>query len=123
MAAGGGLPEVVHLDTVRLDEGDYILSDGLEPPHYAYVHVSGPDHELTVSASGPFSRARLDFEFSGELDGDDSPTAVVVERREALREAEDYDITGMDFVGVDGSYPGGTERILQNAARFILGLE
>lgn len=119
MAAGGGSPEIVFLDTVRLDEGDYILSDGLEPPHYAYVHVSGPDHELSVSASGPFSRDRLDFEFGGTLDGDVEPTVSEIERREALREAETHDVTGMDFVGVDGSYPGGKERIIRNAARLF----
>lgn len=123
MAAGGGTPELVFLDTVHLDEGDYVLSDSLEPPHYAYVRVTGPDHELSVSASGPFSRERLDLELGGTLDDGDELSAEVVDRREALREAETHDVTGMNFVGVDGSYPGGKERVIRNAARFILGTE
>ena len=120
---GGQYPEIVQLDSVLVGEGDLVLTDGQEPPRYAYVHVSERGDEIAVSAAGPFTRERLDFEFSGGWEREGEPDAAVVAKREALMRAEPFGVTGFDYVGVAGAYPGGKERIIKNAARFVLGLE
>lgn len=120
---GGQFPKEVQLDTVSLSPGDYVFTDGQEPPRYAYIHTSEHEGEIAVSAAGPFSREHLDFEFGGGWEAEGEPSPQVVARREALLQTRPYSVTGFDFVGVEGSYPGGRERMIRNAAQFVLGIE
>lgn len=94
----------------------FIFQTDTEPPRFAIVDMSEDGY---LGSSGPLSEAQLQI----ELDDAASEAFLTDEQREVYfgPNGIDYSISFAGEIGLNGNYPGGTERAAQNLARFVLG--
>jgi len=98
----------------------YVFTTDTVPPRFATVEVVEAADDGYLSASGPYSKERLDVELAHSRDTAEGPPLSDYEQSVMYADATGYNVDQLEL-RFTGDYPGGRDQAALNLARVVLG--